>query len=286
LDLCSDSSFDGRVSWTWIAVIAIGVGIGFLGGLFGKGGSAVATPLLHLAGLPALIAVASPLPATIPATLSAADRYRRAGLLDRRVITVSAVVGVPATIVGAYASRWVGGDALVKATEVLLVGIGIRLLLSHRAESGAPEGLDVERGGGVTGTGPSVDSADGPVAVVTASPPLRQLMAVGLTAGLAAGLLANSGGFLLAPLYLGVVRMPIKPALGTSLAVSAVLAVPGTIVHAALGHIDWTVALVLAISAVPASRLGATIALRTPPGRLERLFGAALLALGLGLLLL
>jgi hypothetical protein len=280
------------VNWTWISVIAIGVGIGFLGGLFGKGGSAVATPLLHLAGLPALIAVASPLPATIPATLSAADRYRRAGLLDWRVIGVSVIAGVPATIAGAFASRWVGGDALVKVTEVLLVGIGIRLLLSHRAQSGAPEGLSVERGGAADGTGPSAETAEGPVAVVvqddviTSSPALGQLITVGLVAGVAAGLLANSGGFLLAPLYLGVVRMPIKPALGTSLAVSAVLAIPGTIVHAALGHIDWTVALVLAVWAIPASRFGATIALRTPPGRLERLFGAGLLALGLGLLLL
>jgi len=280
------------VSWTWISIIAIGVGIGFLGGLFGKGGSAVATPLLHLAGIPALIAVASPLPATIPATLSAADRYRRAGLLDRRVIGVSVVAGVPATILGAYASRWVGGDALVTATEVLLVCIGLRLLLSRGAESGAPGNLDAEPGAGVTGVDLSADTADGSVAVAArpavaqSSAPLGQLILVGLLAGTAAGLLANSGGFLLAPLYLGVVRMPIKPALGTSLAVSAMLAVPGTIVHAALGHIDWTVALVLAICAVPASRLGATIALRTPSGRLERLFGAGLLALGLGMLVL
>jgi uncharacterized membrane protein YfcA len=282
------------VSWTWISVAAIGLGIGFLGGLFGKGGSAVATPLLHLAGFPALIAVASPLPATIPATLSAADRYRRAGFLDRRVIGASVIAGVPATVLGSYASRWVGGDVLVKATEVMLVGIGIRLLLSHRVECGAPGDVDAEDGGDATGDDPTAAAtADGLLAVAArprvsrpVSPPLSQLLLVGLLAGAAAGLLANSGGFLLAPLYLGVVRMPIKPALGTSLAVSAVLAVPGTIVHAALGHIDWTVALVLAVCAIPASRLGATIALRTPPGRLERLFGAGLLTLGLALLVL
>lgn len=279
------------MNWTWIAVIAIGLGIGFLGGLFGKGGSAVATPLLHLAGLPALIAVASPLPATIPSTLVAADRYRRAGLLDWRVIAASVAAGVPATIAGAYASRWVGGNALVSATEVLLVGIGIRLLLSHRPR-GAPDDCDAGGGGDAGGAGPSADSVDGPVAVVvrhpdaSTTPRLIQLIAVGLTAGLAAGLLANSGGFLLAPLYLGVVRLPIKPALGTSLVVSAALAIPGTIVHAALGHIDWTIALVLALSAMPASRYGATVALRTDPSHLERLFGAVLVALGLGLLLL
>jgi hypothetical protein len=69
----------------FLAIATIGLLVGFLGGLFGKGGSAIATPLLHLVGVPAIAAVASPLPATVPGTLVAADRYRVAGLIDRRV---------------------------------------------------------------------------------------------------------------------------------------------------------------------------------------------------------
>ena len=45
---------------TYVKVLAVGVVIGFLGGAFGRGGSAVATPLLQLAGLPAMFALASP----------------------------------------------------------------------------------------------------------------------------------------------------------------------------------------------------------------------------------
>ncbi|MGZ4725089.1 MAG: TSUP family transporter, partial [Ilumatobacteraceae bacterium] len=55
----------------------IGVGIGFLGGLLGKGGSAIATPLLHAIGIPAIVAVAAPLPATIPSTMVASYAYSR-----------------------------------------------------------------------------------------------------------------------------------------------------------------------------------------------------------------
>jgi hypothetical protein len=111
------------------------------------------------------------------------------------------------------------------------------------------------------------------------------LVGVGLVAGIAAGLLANSGGFLLAPLYLGVVRMPIKPALGTSLAVSAVLAIPGTIVHAALGHIDWAVVAVFAATSIPLSYAGARLAVRTQAVHLERAYGAGLALLGTALLI-
>lgn len=240
------------ISWVWIGTI--GVGIGFLGGVFGKGGSAVASPLLALVGLPPITAVATPLPSTIPATLGAADRYRRVGLLDRRVIWVSLLTGAPATIVGALATRWIDPSVLLGLTELLLVCLGVRLAVGRR---GATATEDAE------------------------APSTRTLAWVGSAVGLAGGLLANSGGFLLAPLYLSVARLPIKSALGASLTVSAVLAIPGTAVHAALGHIDWAAAALLAACALPASRAGAALAIRANPDRLERTFGVALAALGL-----
>ena len=106
------------------------------------------------------------------------------------------------------------------------------------------------------------------------------LAAVAILVGFSAGLLANSGGFLLAPLMITVVKLPIRPALATSLAVSAVLAIPGTIVHAALGHIDWPLVAVFAVTSVPLSFAGARVAMRIDADRLERLYGAVLVILG------
>ncbi len=57
----------------------MGLAVGFLSGLFGKGGSAIATPLLHAIGIPAIVAVAAPLPATIPSTLVGYSAYRGTG---------------------------------------------------------------------------------------------------------------------------------------------------------------------------------------------------------------
>jgi uncharacterized membrane protein YfcA len=98
------------------------------------------------------------------------------------------------------------------------------------------------------------------------------------------GLLANSGGFLLAPLFVAVLGLPIKRALATSLAAACVLAVPGTIVHAALGHIDWGVVLRFGLASVPLSAVGARVALRSNAGRLERGYGAMLTTVGVALL--
>ena len=100
---------------TLLAAAGIGIVIGFLGGLLGKGGSAIATPLLHAVGVPAIIAVAAPLPATVPSTLAASWVYWKANYLDTRIVRTCVVWGVPATIIGAVATRWISGGFLVRA---------------------------------------------------------------------------------------------------------------------------------------------------------------------------
>ena len=81
----------------------------------------------------------------------------------------------------------------------------------------------------------------------------RVLVVVGLV-GFVSGLLGNSGGFLLAPLFMTALGLPIHRAFGTSLVLATCLAVPGTIVHAWLGHIDWTLTLAFGFAARPQPR--------------------------------
>ncbi len=98
------------------------------------------------------------------------------------------------------------------------------------------------------------------------------------------GLLGNSGGFLLAPLFITVLGLPIHRALGTSLVLAACLAVPGTLVHAWLGHIDWSLTLAFGLASVPAASAGARLALRTKTRPLTLAYGAGLATLAGGLL--
>jgi uncharacterized membrane protein YfcA len=295
-----------------LAVLVIGAGVGFLAGLFGKGGSAIATPLLHLAGIPAIVAVAAPLPATIPSTAVAALPYWRSGLLDRRIVVRSLAIGVVATAVGAFATRWIAGDAIVRVTDVVLAGLGIRLLLRrHTAAVAAPDVSDVPDDGGdlapLSLVPPTTTAAAAPAAAGTATAVLARpeaeaevrpaaaddttvtcfeppsdlrIAVVAAIVGFTSGLLANSGGFLLAPLYLTVLKLPVKVAFACSLAVAAVIAIPGTIVHAALGHIDWSVVAVFGVASIPFSYVGARVALRTSGERLERWYGLLLVAAG------
>jgi uncharacterized membrane protein YfcA len=239
----------------FLLIAAIGALVGFLGGLFGKGGSAIATPLLDVVGVAPISAVASPLPATIPGTLAAAYAYWQERLVDWELVRWSVVCGVPATIAGAYATRWIGGTLLVIATEVVVAGLGAKFLLDPSS--------------------PHEHLAELPRA------PRARLVGVAVFVGALAGLLANSGGFLLAPLYITVLRRPIKVAFACSLVVAAALAIPGTIVHALLGHIDWAVVAVFGATSIPLSYVGGRVAIRTQAPKLERIYGAGLLFIGL-----
>ena len=111
----------------WPIFVVAGAAIGLLTGLFGVGGSSIATPLLAILGVPPLLAVASPLPATIPAALAAAP-YIRTGEARPRAATWSLVGALPATVLGALCSNVVGGPALLIASGIVLVIVGQRVL--------------------------------------------------------------------------------------------------------------------------------------------------------------
>ena len=249
------------MTWRYLGALLTGVVIGFLGGLFGKGGSAVATPLLSLMGFPGFVAVASPLPATVPSTLVASAEYWRSQLLDWEIFWWSVGVGTPAIIAGSFLSHAVGERPLLIITGVLVLGFGIQFLFF-------PKDLSLAKA--------AADNPEG------RRPPYWRvrMITVSTLVGLISGLLANSGGFLLVPCYTEFLKQPMKKAFACSLAVSTVLAIPGTIVHAYLGHISWVVTALVALGAIPFSHFGARLAIHTRAARLERWYGLALTGLG------
>lgn len=241
-------------------VAEIGAAVGFLSGLLGKGGSAVTTPVLRVfLGVPEFAALASPLPSAIPSALSASWAYRGRDLVDADAVRTTCAWGIPATILGSLLSHWVGGPALMALTALFVMALGVSLSVHGHAmpEEGdpAPIRFDARARG--------------------------RLTAIAIGVGLFSGLLANTGGILYAPLFIQWVGMPPKRALATSLIVSAVLAIPGTLTHWWLGHIDWTIVVLLSLGAIPCSYLGASLAVRLKSRTLIRVYGALLTAFGL-----
>ena len=244
-----------------MAILCIGLIVGYLSGLLGKGGSAVSTPALQIfAGVNPFFALASPLPAAITSTMSATAVYSREHLFNKRVIIMGALFGVPATVAGAYLSRYLPGKTLMILTGVFIVSIGGTLLISFLKKNRVEE--------------------EGPVACNTVFDN-RLIIGAALGIGLLSGLLANAGGVLFSSFFIKKLKMPIKQALACSIVLSALLSVPGALTHWWLGHIDWNIALLLALTAIPSSYLGAKTAIKMKSPLLEKLFAGTLVIFGI-----
>lgn len=237
----------------WPEVIATGLLVGVLFGLFGVGGSSFATPALGLLGVSGLVAVAAPLPATIPAAIAGMVTYVRRDQVEWPVARWSIYGGVPATIVGALLSNAVGGQALLVASGLVLGAVGIRILLP--LPEGKVQGLARRRASFVVPAAAAI--------------------------GFFTGLLANGGGFLLVPLFVVALGLTMPESAGTSLVVIAVLSIPTLATHWALGHIDWTIAAAFAAGSIPGAVLGSRLALRLPARAMKGSFGVLLILFAL-----
>ena len=235
--------------------VAIGLGSGILSGMFGVGGGIVMTPAID-AALPVspIQAIATPLPVIIPTSITGAATYGRAGEVDRRAARWMAATGLVGAVLGAFTTQWINPAWLLLATAALLGWQSIGIIRGPRPRHGAAAGN-------------------------TTSIPASRLAGIGASAGVVSGLLGIGGGLVIVPLLSTWCRMPLKRALGTSLLTIPALAIPGTIVHALLGDIDWWAVVFLTIGAVPGARIGATIALGTQERVLRRVVGSGLLVI-------
>lgn len=234
--------------------VLIGALIGFMSGLFGIGGSSISTPILRmLFAIPALIALASPLPVTIPTAVAGSYTYWRKGLVRKEIVLWTALGGVPGVVLGALGTRIVAVQWLMILTGLFVVISGIQLI---RKDSRS----------------------------CVAHPKIKQFntmaLLIGFVVGIFSGLLGNGGGLLLVPAFILLLGLTPYEATSSSLACVAFYALPGTLVHWRLGHIDWMLTLGLSIGVIPASYLGSKLGLMVCEQRIKTAFGYFLTAFG------
>ena len=244
------------VTFMYYFIIAvIGASIGFSAGLFGIGGALIATPLLKiLLGLSPMLALATPLPTALPSALSGTIAYYREKLIRFELVKWVLVGALPMNIAGTWLTKYVAGEAMMLATGVFMLLVGGTFFVRGwlLKESHEPEHFTS-----------------------------KSLVLTGAVAGFLAGFLAIGGGLVMVPAFVRINRMKFKQATATSLFCVAVLSLPATLGHWYLGHIDWTIALVLALFSTPMSFLGARLAIKLRNRTLERIYGTFMIVFAL-----
>ena len=286
--------------------LAITLGIGFVSGLlsgaFGIGGGIITTPAIHLIlGAPALIAVGTPLPVIFPSALTGAIGYARKGVIDIRAGVTCGLAGSATAVLGAWATRLVGGNVVLLATAALILYTAADMVLqvlrpprlglegSEEADAfkrvGAlepDEGAEKSEAPAVEGDSVPRSERAKPVSegVPSHPSPTPRLVLIGALTGLYSGFLGLGGGFVLVPMLTRWLAYDIKRAIATSLLAITILAIPGTITHALLGNVDWRIAAVLVIGVIPGAIVGTRFTLGAAERTVRLGFATLLLAVG------
>jgi uncharacterized membrane protein YfcA len=232
-----------------ILTLALGFVTGVMSAAFGVGGAVVSTPGIRALGAPALIAVGTTLPSILPSAITGTLRYARENLIRWDVVALVAPAGALCAIGGSLLSDVVPGDG----HWLMILTATILGVTAYRMGTSAPDADAADTNG------------DRPDASVRSA----HAVAIGVVGGLLSGLLGVGGGVFMVPAFAQVLGLSTKASVATSLVCVGLLALPGTITHALLGHIDWHLAALLALAVIPGARIGAALAIRSTNRRLR-----------------
>lgn len=302
----------------FIAPALAGVFVGVMSGLLGVGGGTIMVPIFRLAfGMSPLASTATSLFAIIPTSISGVVAHARAktcvpklGLALGAGGAVMSPMGVwlasvsPGWLVICVAAMVIGFSAFkmfkkaVKCAPAPRAGrAGSNAQAASAkcapAQFAAAKDVPAQAAGSSniasSSQGAASAYASGPKPVpdqpVLSRKQYLQGACIGLIAGLASGYVGVGGGFIMVPLMLAVLDIPMSLASGTSLIAIMILAIPGVIEQGLLGNIDYLAGIAIVIGSIPGALVGARLVRVVPERQLRFIFGGFLLVAAVMLML-
>jgi uncharacterized membrane protein YfcA len=226
--------------------VASGVLVGFLLGLFGGGGSALATPLLlYVVGVrdPHVAIGTSAAAVAVNAAINLLG-HGRGGRVKWPCATVFALAGLLGSLGGSTLAKQVDGQRLLVFFAAAMAAIALSMLRKPRSE--------------------------GDPTVHITLPLMAKLTPLGLVTGFAAGFFGIGGGFLIVPGLMAATGMTLANAAASSLLSVAIFGAATSANYALSGLVAWPVAGLF----IAGGTLGGWLGLRAA----KALAGRALLA--------
>jgi uncharacterized membrane protein YfcA len=244
-------------------LVVLGVIGAFVSGLIGVGGAIVmiplllyVPPLLGVAALDVRSVAAITMVQVFVASVSGMIAHGRHQGVNRRLALVGGAAMGAGSLSGAVASSYVPERGLLGVFAVMVTIAFVLMLLPDPAPDVAEPAAEKRYSATLT--------------AVTAG-----------VVGVAAGLVGAGGAFLLVPLLLVVVGVPIRVTIGSSLAITATAATAGVIGKALTGQIALAPAVVVAAGALPGAQLGALTSRRLSGVALKRALLAVIVLTGI-----
>lgn len=273
----------------FVAPALVGVLIGIASGLLGIGGGTVMVPIFRLAfGMSATMSTATSLFAIIPTSISGAISHVKGKTCIPALGIAAGLGGACLSPVGVWLAQ-LSPDWLVMLAAALIIGYSainmFKKAFKLRPAGQPATGVDAAAAASLTS---SVDAAAAAPTADDSSLSRKQLLqgaAIGLVAGLASGYVGVGGGFIMVPLMLSIIGIPMRKASGTSLIAVMILAIPGVIEQGIIGNINYLAGIAIVIGTIPGAVIGARLVTKVPERTLRLLFGCFLIVAAVMLVL-
>ena len=262
----------------FVAPALAGVFVGVMSGLLGVGGGTIMVPIFRLAfGMSPLASTATSLFAIIPTSISGAVAHTRAKTCVPKLGLALGAGGAVMSPMGVWLAI-VSPGWLVICVAAVVIGFSA-FKMFKKAVKCAP----APRAG--TASAHSASREPVPDQPVLSRKQYLQGACIGLIAGLASGYVGVGGGFIMVPLMLAVLDIPMSLASGTSLIAIMILAIPGVIEQGLLGNIEYLAGIAIVVGSIPGALVGARLVRVVPERQLRFIFGGFLLVAAVMLML-
>lgn len=262
----------------FIAPALAGVFVGVMSGLLGVGGGTIMVPIFRLAfGMSPLASTATSLFAIIPTSISGVVAHTRAKTCVPKLGLALGVGGAVMSPVGVWLAS-VSPGWLVICVAAVVIGFSA-FKMFKKAVKCAP----APRAGAASAHSASPKPV--PDQPHLSRKQYLQGACIGLIAGLASGYVGVGGGFIMVPLMLAVLDIPMSLASGTSLIAIMILAIPGVIEQGLLGNIEYLAGIAIVVGSIPGALVGARLVRVVPERQLRFIFGGFLLVAAVMLML-
>ena len=244
----------------FIGYIILGLAAGILSGLFGIGGGIVMVPaLIVFFGMDILDANATSLTAMLlPVGALGVWAYYKAGKINIRESLYIAL--------GLFLGSFVGGEIAINISEGLLAKLYVIILLYIALSYFDFFSLFKKKKNTVN------------IEYERKKTNMFAFMAVGLAAGIFAGLFGKGGGIVIVPMLIGIFRYDAKMAVATSLAALQLpVGLPSVIVYANDGHLNLIGAAIIAVGMVVGAFFGSKLGIKLPIAAFKKVYAVFLL---------
>jgi uncharacterized protein len=247
-------------------LIGVGMVVGFLSGLVGVGGGFLMTPILMMIGVPPTVAAASDSNAIVATSASGTAVHFRLGNVDLKLGSVLLLGGLVGAAIGVRiikALRVLGNaDFLITITYVVVLGsVGafmfVEGLHSLRRAVMTPVAHEPREHHGFLRKLPfQMHFPDSRVQHSVLVP-----FALCALVGVLSAIMGVGGGFIMVPMMVYLLRMPMHTAIGTDLFQILFTSAGVTIMQATTNHtVDVVLALLIALGSTAGAQVGARLA--------------------------